>query len=91
MPSRSNSPIIDRILVAVAVVCSIAALIAFAIVMIATMNGTSASTWHEPQWVVCFTIAYWGLPLALTATIVLLVRRILANTRRREASESITS
>lgn len=91
MPSRSNSPIIDRILVAVAVVCSIAALIAFAIVMIATMNGTSSSTWHEPQWVVCFTIAYWGLPLALTATIVLLVRRILANTRRREASESITS
>lgn len=88
MPSRSKSPLVDRILVAVAVIASLAALIAFAIVMIATFTGTTGDTWQEPQWVLCFTVAYWGLPLALIATITLLIRRILTNTRRRPHHES---
>ncbi|CAG7844057.1 hypothetical protein USB125703_00278 [Pseudoclavibacter triregionum] len=73
--SRSK---LDRWLAGVALVSAILALAAFAAVIIATFSGVTGEAWSSPIWVAVFTVAYWGLPLALVAIIALVIRRAVA-------------
>lgn len=89
MPRTAATSPLDRALGRIALVLAVAALLAFAAVIIATFTGVHGEAWSSPAWITVFSVAFWGLPIALILALVLVIRRVMRRDRDAAADAAL--